>query len=95
MGYKQDDLDVAAKFQRVKVIKEGVLGERPQFEYTTQYPNPTRWRVWISGYNPKRPWRTAKIEKVKNSFGHELDCYTTHAGHATLQAAFEWLEALD
>jgi len=96
MGHKATDREIASQFERVEVIESASPGDRLSFNYTTpSVHTPERWRIWASSYNRNLPWRTAKLEKFTDRLGNEQDRFTTHAGHATLREAFEWLQKLD
>jgi len=100
MGHKETDREIAVRFaskmKRVEIIDTENQGVRLSFVYTTpSISNPTRWKIWFSGYDRNLPWRTAKLEKFTDSYGGLQDMFTTHASHATLQEAFEWLAKLD
>jgi len=96
MTHKDRDREIASRFERVEVIDNGAQGEQLSFTYTApKVRDPDRYRVWISGYNPRKPWRTAKLEKFTDRLGGTQDRFTTHAGHESLEDAFKWLQALD
>lgn len=96
VGHKEQDHQIASQFERVETIEgdnPACPGERLRFRHKT--PSGDVYSIWYVGWNPKKPWRTAKVKKLTKGPLAGKNKHTVHASHVDLQAALEWLQALD